>query len=41
MVKPVKTNAMRIIESAGLEFRVVTYEVDEEDLSGIHVARIY
>ncbi len=40
MVKPVKTNAMRMIESAGLDFRVVTYEVDEEDLSGVHVANI-
>ena len=39
MAKPVKTNAMRMLESAGLEFRVVTYEVDEEDLSGVHVAQ--
>jgi len=39
MSKPVKTNAMRILESAGLSFRVVTYEVDEEDLSGVHVAQ--
>lgn len=39
MPKPVKTNAMRILESAGLTFRVVTYEVDEEDLSGVHVAQ--
>ena len=38
MSKPVKTNAMRILESAGLDFKVVTYEVDEEDLSGVHVA---
>ncbi|MEI8199934.1 MAG: Cys-tRNA(Pro) deacylase [Eubacteriales bacterium] len=39
MSKPVKTNAMRILESAGISFRVVTYEVDEEDLSGVHVAQ--
>jgi len=39
MTKPVKTNAMRMLESAGLAFRVVTYEVDEEDLSGVHVAQ--
>ena len=39
MSHPVKTNAMRILESAGLAFRVVTYEVDEEDLSGVHVAQ--
>ena len=38
MSKPVKTNAMRMLESAGLDFKVVTYEVDEEDLSGVHVA---
>jgi len=30
---------MRMLESAGLSFRVVTYEVDEEDLSGVHVAQ--
>lgn len=39
MSKPIKTNAMRMLESAGLPFRVVTYEVDEEDLSGVHVAQ--
>lgn len=39
MDKPVKTNAMRMLEKAGLVFRVVTYEVDEEDLSGVHVAQ--
>ena len=39
MPKPVKTNAMRMLESAGLSFRVVTYEVDEADLSGVHVAQ--
>jgi len=38
MSKPIKTNAMRMLESAGLSFRVVTYEVDEEDLSGVHAA---
>lgn len=39
MDKPVKTNAIRMLEKAGLAFRVVTYEVDEEDLSGVHVAQ--
>src|SRR5664280_886511 len=39
MSKPIKTNAMRMLESAGLSFRVVTYEVDEEDLSGVHAAQ--
>ncbi|MDD4096295.1 MAG: Cys-tRNA(Pro) deacylase [Oscillospiraceae bacterium] len=39
MEKPVKTNAIRMLEKAGLAFRLVTYEVDEEDLSGVHVAQ--
>jgi len=39
MSKPVKTNAMRMLESVGIYFRVVTYEVDEEDLSGVHAAQ--
>ena len=34
-----KTNAMRILEKAGISFRTVTYEVDEKDLSGSGVAR--
>ena len=34
-----KTNAMRILDSAGIQYRVVTYEVDEKDLSGVHVAQ--
>ena len=34
-----KTNAMRILHSAGIQYRVVTYEVDEKDLSGVHVAQ--
>ena len=40
MAKKVKTNAMRILETAGIPFRVIEYDVDEDDLSGIHVARI-
>jgi Cys-tRNA(Pro)/Cys-tRNA(Cys) deacylase len=39
MDKTVKTNAMRMLEKEGLAFREVTYEVDEEDLSGVHVAQ--
>lgn len=38
MAKPIKTNAMRMLEAAGLHFEIKTYEVDEEDLSGVHVA---
>jgi Cys-tRNA(Pro)/Cys-tRNA(Cys) deacylase len=33
-----KTNAVRILESNQIEHSTVTYEVDEEDLSGIIVA---
>lgn len=34
----VKTNAMRLIEQAGIEFETKEYEVDENDLSGETVA---
>lgn len=33
-----KTNAMRLLEQAGIAFRIETYEFDEEHLSGEHVA---
>ena len=33
-----KTNAVRELERAGLHFSVHTYEVDESDVSGVHVA---
>lgn len=33
-----KTNAMRILEQAGLSFRIETYAYDDEHLSGEHVA---
>lgn len=36
--KTVKTNAMRMLEKAKISFEVVEYEVDEQDLSGEHVA---
>ena len=36
--KTEKTNAMRLLEAAGIDYRVVEYEVDENDLSGVHVA---
>ncbi len=29
---------MRLLDAAGIAYRVVTYEVDESDLSGVHVA---
>lgn len=33
-----KTNAMRMLESAKISFTTTEYKVDENDLSGIHVA---
>ena len=33
-----KTNAMRLLDAAGIPYRTVEYEVDESDLSGVHVA---
>ncbi|MDO4454971.1 MAG: Cys-tRNA(Pro) deacylase [Eubacteriales bacterium] len=36
----VKTNVMRIVESAGIPFQTREYEVNEEDLSGVHVAQM-
>ncbi len=34
----IKTNAMRMLTSAKIPFEVLEYEVDENDLSGIHIA---
>ncbi len=34
-----KTNAMRLLEGAGIPFEVLEYAVDESDLSGNHIAR--
>lgn len=34
----VKTNAMRLLEQAGISFKTLEYEVDKNDLSGEHVA---
>lgn len=34
----IKTNAMRILERSKVPFDVKEYEVDEDDLSGVHVA---
>ena len=34
----VKTNAVRLIEQAGIPFRTTSYEYDESDLSGLHAA---
>jgi len=34
----IKTNAMRMLTSAKIPFEVLEYEVDENDLSGVHIA---
>ena len=33
-----KTNAMRRLDAAKIEYKVMEYEVDENDLSGTHIA---
>lgn len=35
----IKTNAMRILEKANIPFETKEYEVDENDLSGEHIAK--
>ena len=34
----IKTNAMRQLDVAGISYHTMEYEVDESDLSGVHVA---
>lgn len=36
----IKTNAMRLLETEQIPFRVMEYEVDETDLSCVHVATL-
>ena len=36
--KPVKTNAMRMLDRAKIPFEAIEYEVDEAYLSGVHIA---
>ncbi|MBR4903407.1 MAG: Cys-tRNA(Pro) deacylase [Selenomonadaceae bacterium] len=35
-----KTNACRILDGLGIGYDIKTYEVDEEDLSAVHVAQV-
>lgn len=35
-----KTNAMRLLEEAHIPFDVESYPVDENDLSGVHIASV-
>lgn len=37
--KTEKTNVMRLLDAAGIAYEVQEYEVDEKDLSGVHVAQ--
>ena len=34
-----KTNAMRMLDAAKISYEVLEYEVDESDLSGMHIAK--
>lgn len=34
-----KTNAMRLLDAAGITFETTEYEYDESDLSGVHAAK--
>ena len=36
--KTPKTNAMRMLDIAKIPYEVIEYEVDENDLSGTHIA---
>ncbi len=38
MTSPTKTNATRLLENANIHFETLEYEVDENDLSGVHIA---
>ena len=37
-MKITKTNAARLLDKAGISYELIPYEVDENDLSAIHVA---
>ncbi len=36
----IKTNAMRMLDAAKIPYEVLEYEVDESDLSGVHIAEV-
>lgn len=38
--KTEKTNVMRLLDAAGIPYRSMEYQVDENDLSGVHVAAV-
>lgn len=35
-----KTNALRLMDSAGIPYRAMEYDYDENDLGGLHVAEV-
>lgn len=35
----IRTNVMRMLDAAKISYRVLEYEVDENDLSGVHIAQ--
>jgi Cys-tRNA(Pro)/Cys-tRNA(Cys) deacylase len=35
-----KTNALRLLDTAGIVYTTAEYRVDENDLSGVHVAEL-
>jgi Cys-tRNA(Pro)/Cys-tRNA(Cys) deacylase len=35
-----KTNALRLLDAAGIAYTTAEYEVDENDLSGVHAANL-
>ncbi|BCN30698.1 Cys-tRNA(Pro) deacylase [Anaeromicropila herbilytica] len=39
-MKKIKTNAMRLLDQAGINYKTVEYEVDENNVAGEHVADI-
>jgi Cys-tRNA(Pro)/Cys-tRNA(Cys) deacylase len=41
MVKINKTNAARLLDKAKIAYELIPYEVDENDLSAVHVAAVW
>ena len=38
--KIAKTNAARMLDKAKINYQLIPYEVDENDLSAVHVAKV-
>ena len=36
--KAIRTNAMRLLDTQKIKYETAEYEVDENDLSGVHLA---